>query len=50
MGCKGFATSTVVISNNQIDDEPDGPEEWTGEEYVDFDPADYVDNPVALAG
>ncbi len=40
-----------VMSNIQIDDQPDGLEARAEleEDYVDFDPADYVDNPVALA-
>ncbi len=35
----------------QIEDELAGLEAWAEQEddYVDFDPADYVDNPVALA-
>ncbi len=35
----------------QIEDELAGLEAWADQEedYVDFDPADYVDNPVALA-
>ena len=40
-----------VMSNIQIDDQPAGLEARAEpeEDYVDFDPADYVDNPVALA-
>ena len=39
------------MPNIQIDDEPAGMEVWEDQEddYVDFDPTDYVDNPVALA-
>ena len=39
------------MPNIQIDDEPAGIEVWEDQEddYVDFDPTDYVDNPVALA-
>jgi len=36
---------------DQIEDELAGLEAWADqkEDYIDFDPADYVDNPVALA-
>ncbi|HHD63341.1 MAG TPA: XRE family transcriptional regulator [Desulfobulbaceae bacterium] len=39
------------MPNNQIEDELAGLEACAEqkEDYVDFDPADYVDNPVALA-
>ncbi len=39
------------MPNIQIDDEPAGIEVWEDQEddYVDFDPTDYVDNPAALA-
>ncbi len=40
-----------VMPNIQIEDEPVGLEAWAEQEedYVDFDAADYVDSPVALA-
>ena len=39
------------VLKDQIEDELAGLEAWADQEedYVDFDPADYVDNPVALA-
>ena len=44
--CPGFDAL-----KDQIEDELSGLEAWADqqEDYVDFDPADYVDNPVALA-
>lgn len=39
------------VLKEQIEDELAGLEAWANqkEDYVDFDPADYVENPVALA-
>jgi len=39
------------MPNNQVEEKLVGLEEWAEEEedYVDFDAADYVDSPVALA-
>ena len=39
------------VLKEQIEDELSRPEAWADQEedYVDFDPADYVENPVALA-